>query len=175
MNIEKDSVITMHYIVKNSHGEEIDSSRDGEPMTFLHGQGFLISGLENELTGKTVGDKFECKIEAADAYGVYHDELVQALPISVFDAIEEIHEGMQLRASTDQGEQSVIITEITDETVTVDGNHPLAGVDLEFNVEIIAVRAATEEELAHGHVHAEGGCGSHHHHEDDCCDGDHKH
>lgn len=175
MKIHNDSVITMHYTVKNSHGEIIDSSENSEPMTFLNGRGFLIYGLEQELTNKAKGDKFDCNIDAEAAYGAFHPELVQQLPISVFDSIEEIHEGMQLRATTDDGEQSVIITEITDEQVTVDGNHPLAGVDLTFNVEIIDVREATEEEMAHGHIHAQGeSCSSESSNatdgdQDDCC------
>lgn len=161
MKIAANSVVSMHYQVKNSHNEVIDSSEGKEPLNFIQGKGFLIPGLEAELNDKQVGDKFSCTVEPADAYGEHHEGLVQRLPIDVFDQIEEIHEGMQLRASTDQGEQSIIVTKIEDEFVTVDGNHPLAGLTLTFDVEIADVREATEEELAHGHVHAPGGCGSH--------------
>ncbi|MER2493115.1 peptidylprolyl isomerase [Catenovulum sediminis] len=159
MKIEANTVVSMHYQVKNADGEQIDSSKGGEPLAFIHGKGFLIKGLEDQLAGKEAGDKFACTIEPAQAYGEYHEELSQKLPADVFDHIEEIHEGMHLRADTDQGQQSVIITKIEDGFVTVDGNHPLAGLTLEFDVEVVEVRAATEEELAHGHVHGAGGCG----------------
>ena len=184
MKIAENTVVAMHYSVKSvKDGQLIDTSKDGQPLAFLYGRGFLIKGLEAQLADKEVGAAFNCTIEAAEAYGEYHDALAQRLPIDVFDHIEELHEGMHLRADTDQGQQSVIITKIEDDFVTVDGNHPLAGVALEFDVEVVEVRAATEEELAHGHVHAAGGCGHSHDHDhahdhdhtedkkDNCCGG----
>ncbi|WAJ72400.1 FKBP-type peptidyl-prolyl cis-trans isomerase [Catenovulum adriaticum] len=162
MKIAANTVVSMHYQVKNSDDEILDTSEGKAPLNFIQGKGFLIPGLEAELNDKQAGDKFVCTIEPVNAYGEHHEGLVQRLPIDVFDQIEEIHEGMQLRASTDQGEQSIIITKIEDDFVTVDGNHPLAGLTLTFDVDVVEVREATEEELAHGHVHAEGGCGHEH-------------
>ncbi|MCU4675928.1 peptidylprolyl isomerase [Catenovulum sp. 2E275] len=162
MKIAANTVVSMHYQVKNNENEVLDSSEGKNPLVFIHGLGFLIPGLEKELLEKTAGDTFSCTIEPVNAYGERHEGLVQRLPIEVFDNIEEIHEGMQLRADTDQGEQSIFITKIEDEFVTVDGNHPLAGIELTFDVEVVEVREATPEELAHGHVHSPGGCGHQH-------------
>ncbi|NTS76432.1 peptidylprolyl isomerase [Catenovulum sp. SM1970] len=170
MKIANNTVVSMHYLVKDSEGVDIDSSFDGAPLEFIQGTRFLISGLEDKLVGHEAGDKFSVAVSAEDGYGLRHDTLVQEVPKTLFEGIEEVYVGMQLRAGTDEGEQTVIVVDVTDETVTVDGNHPLAGVNLEFDVEIVAVRQATEEEIAHGHVHGEGGCGSQAEAaEDDCC------
>ena len=161
MNIENNHVVTMHYLVSTNDGTELDSSFDGEPLVFIHGMGFLIPGLEDAIVGKTAGDKFEVDVVAAEAYGERHDQLVQVVPKSMFEGME-VAPGLQFRATTDHGEQSVIVIDVTDEGVVIDGNHPLAGQDLSFSVEIVAVREATAEELEHGHVHGEGGCGHQH-------------
>jgi FKBP-type peptidyl-prolyl cis-trans isomerase SlyD len=126
-------------------------------MVFLHGSHFLIQGLEDELLGKTVGDKFVIDIAPNLAYGERHEELVQAVPKSMFEDMD-ITPGMTFRATTDDGEQSVMIMDVTDEEVIVDGNHPLSGLTLNFDVEVLDVREATEEEIAHGHPHTDGGC-----------------
>ncbi|WP_111979104.1 FKBP-type peptidyl-prolyl cis-trans isomerase [Algibacillus agarilyticus] len=163
MKIANDTVVTMHYLVKDSEGTDIDSSFDGEPLNFLQGKGFLIKGLEDQLNDHQAGDKFSCKVDAENAYGQRHDGFVQEVPLTMFEGFEDqLHVGMQLRAGTEGGEQTVIVVDIADDTVTVDGNHPLAGLDLEFDVEIIDVRAATAEEISHGHVHSAGGCGHNH-------------
>ena len=109
-------------------------------------------------TKSSAGDKFEVAVEADNAYGERHDGFVQTVPKAMFESIEDLDVGTQLRATTDEGEQTVIVIDVTDDEITVDGNHPLAGIDLSFDVEILEVRDATEEELNHGHVHAEGGC-----------------
>ena len=149
MKIENNSVVHMHYLVKTDDGTEIDSSFDGEPLQFIHGMGYLIKGLENALVGKTTGDKFEVDVPAADAYGERIEELLQVIPRSMFDGMD-VQPGLQFRATTDQGEQSVIVIDVSDEEVVVDGNHPLAGHDLSFEVEILTVREATVEELDKG-------------------------
>lgn len=176
MKISTNSVVSMHYVVSDSEGTEIDSSFDSEPLQFIQNSGFLISGLEKELIDHVKGDKFTTAVSADEAYGPRHDTLVQEVPRDMFQGIDELHVGMQLRAGTDSGDQTVIIVGLSDDTVTVDGNHPLAGIDLSFEVEITDVREATEEELQHGHVHAAGGCGhSHeqeHNHEGGCCGGE---
>lgn len=153
--ISQDKVVAINYSVKTKEGQLLDESKDGNPLQFIFGRGMLIKGLENALEGKQTGDKFSAEIPAAEAYGERHDGLVQAVPRNLFgDA--EVSPGMQFRASTDNGEQSVIIVDVNDDEVTVDGNHPLAGVDLNFDVEVTEVRPATESELDHGHVHSDG-------------------
>lgn len=151
----------MHYSVLDSEGNLIDSSYDGEPLEFLQGQKFLIEGLENALEGHTKGDAFEVEVKADDAYGPRHDGLVQQIGSEMF-ADFDVEVGMQLRATTDDGEQTVIVIDKTDEYVIVDGNHPLAGIDLKFDVEVLEVREATADEIAHGHVHSQTK-------ESDCC------
>ncbi|AWL12464.1 Peptidylprolyl isomerase [Saliniradius amylolyticus] len=157
MKIEPNTVVTMHYTVSTDEGVEIDSSRNAEPMTFIHGQNFLIKGLEEELEGKAAGDTFETKVEPEKAYGERHDQLMQAVPKSMFEGMD-VEVGMQFRATTDAGDQSVTVVDVADDEVVVDGNHPLAGITLNFDVEVVDVREATAEELEHGHVHGEGGC-----------------
>lgn len=153
--ISQDKVVAINYVVKTSEGQLLDESKDGEPLSFIFGRGMLIKGLENALEGKQVGDSFNAEIEAKDAYGERHDGLIQTVPRNLFgDA--DVQPGMQFRASTDHGEQSVMVVEVNDDEVTVDGNHPLAGVALNFDVEVMEVRAATESELDHGHVHHNG-------------------
>lgn len=161
MTISENSVVTLHYTVSNQEGVEIDSSLGTEPLVILHGHGQLIKGLEDALTGKTAGDKFEATVPAGEAYGERHDELVQSVPKNMFEGME-VEVGLQFRATTDHGEQSVIVIDVDDDNVIVDGNHPLAGLDLSFTVEILSIREATAEEIAHGHVHGEGGCGHNH-------------
>ena len=159
MKIKENSVVVMHYAVSDSEDTLIDSSYDSKPMAIIHGSGYLIPGLEDALTDHQVGDKFEVSVSSEQAYGKRHDEYVQTVPKALFEGIDELAVGTQLRAATDDGEQTVIVIDVQDEEITVDGNHPLAGIDLKFDVEILEVREATEEELAHGHVHSEGGCG----------------
>ncbi|MDN4500860.1 peptidylprolyl isomerase [Alteromonadaceae bacterium BrNp21-10] len=161
MKISNNSVVTMHFTVSAEDGTQIDSSRKGEPMVVLQGSHYLIQGLEDALEGKASGDKFELSVGPELAYGERHDNLVQAVPKNMFDNMD-IEAGMQFRATTDDGEQSVIVLDVTDDEVVIDGNHPLSGLTLDFEVEIIDVRAATEDELAHGHAHAPGGCGHQH-------------
>ena len=161
MKIENNSVVKMHYSVLDSEGNLIDSSYEGEPLEFINGSKYLIEGLENALIGKEVGATFEVDVVADEAYGPRIDGLVQKVGLEMF-ADFDVEVGMQLRASTDDGEQTVIVIEKTDEYVVVDGNHPLAGIDLKFDVEILEVRAATADEIAHGHVHSAGGCGHAH-------------
>jgi FKBP-type peptidyl-prolyl cis-trans isomerase SlyD len=160
MNIAQDCVVSIHYTLTNDAGETLDSSAGGEPLAYLHGNGNLISGLERALDGKTAGEKLSVKIAPADAYGEYDKALVQRIPRRTMKGISDIRVGMQLQAQSDQGARAVTVTQVVGDMVTIDGNHPLAGQSLNFEVEIAGVRAPTEEELAHGHVHGPGG---HHH------------
>lgn len=162
MKISNNKVVVMHYAVSDSEGTLIDSSYDHKPLSVIHGTGYLIPGLENALIDHQVGDKFEVAVSANEAYGERDDNFVQSVPKAMFEGIEDLSVGSQLRATTDDGEQTVIVIDANDDEITVDGNHPLAGIDLSFDVEILEIRDATEEELSHGHVHEEGGCGHNH-------------
>jgi FKBP-type peptidyl-prolyl cis-trans isomerase SlyD len=159
MKITKHAAVTIHYRLSDQQGLLIESSFDGEPMVYLHGTGNLIPGLETELENKVVGDKLEANIPAEQAYGLYHDGLKQEVPIDAFGDVEDIVPGMRFIAETEMGQRPVQVVEVKDDVVVVDGNHPLAGQALNFSIEVLDVREASEEELAHGHVHAAGGCG----------------
>jgi FKBP-type peptidyl-prolyl cis-trans isomerase SlyD len=161
MSIAQDQVVSIHYTLKNDAGEVLDGSAGKEPLTYLHGHGNLIPGLERELAGKNVGDKLAVSIAPADGYGDYDKELVQRVPRRALKGIQQVRVGMQLQAQTEHGPRTVTVTQLAGDLVTLDGNHPLAGQNLNFEVEVKEVRAATAEELAHGHVH---GAGGHHHH-----------
>lgn len=160
MSIAQDQVVSIHYILKNDAGEVLDRSAEGEPLTYLHGHGNLIPGLERELAGKNPGDKLQVRIPPTEAYGEYDKALVQRVPRRALKGVPKLHVGMRLQAQSEQGARAVTVTQLTGDLVTLDGNHPLAGQHLNFEVEVAGVRAATPEELEHGHVH---GPGDHHH------------
>ncbi|HTQ37115.1 MAG TPA: peptidylprolyl isomerase, partial [Steroidobacteraceae bacterium] len=141
-------------------GKVIDTSDGGDPLAYIHGHGNLVAGLERELTGKTAGDQLEVKITPAEGYGEYDEAMVQRVPRRQLKGIAKIYVGMKLHAQTQEGPREVTVTQVLGDTVTIDANHPLAGKNLNFKVDITEVRAATEEELAHGHVH---GVHGHHH------------
>jgi FKBP-type peptidyl-prolyl cis-trans isomerase SlyD len=157
----KQRVVTFHYTVKSDKGETIDSSIGADPMAFLEGSGQIIPGLEATLKLLKAGEKKSVTIEPAQAYGERDKELVFSVPRAKFPAGEKVEVGMKFRAgSPDEPSPVFTVTSVTDAEVGVDGNHPLAGQTLHFDVEVTAVRDATEEELAHGHSHGHGG---HHH------------
>ena len=160
MNISNNCVASFHYTLTDSTGKVLDSSEGQEPLSYLHGAGNIIPGLEKALVGKVVGDKLNVSVAAAEAYGERDDAMVQQLDSSMFSGIEQIEVGMEFHAETEHGLQVVTVTGVEGNQVTIDGNHPLAGVDLNFDVEVTDVREATEDEIAHGHAH---GAGGHHH------------
>jgi FKBP-type peptidyl-prolyl cis-trans isomerase SlyD len=160
MQIAQDSVVSIHYTLTSDAGEVIDSSSGNDLLVYLQGHGNLIPGLERELTGKQAGDKLKVRIAPVDAYGELDDSLIQDVPRAAFGGTSEIQVGMQFQAQSNHGPHTVTITKVTGDTITVDGNHPLAGKHLNFAVEVTEVRGATQEELSHGHVHGPGG---HHH------------
>lgn len=160
MNITENCVASFHYTLTDGSGKVLDSSEGQEPLSYLHGAGNIIPGLEKELLGKKVGDKLNVSVKAAEAYGERDDSMVQKLPSSMFSGVDNIEAGMEFHAETEHGLQVVTVTSVEDDEVTIDGNHPLAGVDLTFDVEITDIRAATEDEMSHGHAH---GAGGHHH------------
>ncbi|MBD3587301.1 peptidylprolyl isomerase [Salinimonas sp. HHU 13199] len=160
MTITPESVVSIHYTVSAEDGTQLDSSEGKQPLTVMLGKRFLIEGLEDALQNKEQGEKFEVDIAPEQAYGQRMDELVQQVPKDMFDGMD-VEVGMSFRATTEQGEQSVMIIDVADDHVVVDGNHPLAGVPLKFEVEVIEVREPTQEEIEHGHAHGPGSGNDH--------------
>lgn len=156
MQITKNKVAAIHYTLRDNDGSILDSSEGREPLYYIQGIGNLIKGMEDGLEGKSKGDKFNIKVSAKNGYGELDPSLVQQVPLKAFGD-QDVKTGM--RFQTDRG-HVVTVTEVGKETITVDGNHPLAGVELNFDVEVMEVRDATQEEISHGHVHGPGG---HHH------------
>ena len=158
MTITQNSAVSFHYTLTDDQGQQIDSSAGQDPLAYLHGAGNIIPGLEKALEGKSVGDQLNVEVSAEEGYGPVQHELIQDVPRSSFQGVESIEVGMQFEAQTGQGGSvPVTVTAVTDETVTVDGNHPLAGKNLNFDVTIADVREASAEELEHGHIHGPGG------------------
>lgn len=157
MQISANKVVAIDYTLTDDQGSVIDSSEGRGPLAYLQGHGNIIPGLENALEGKAVGDAMKVTVAPADGYGERDDSLTQAVPRNMFENADEIQVGMQFQTSSEQGMHIVTVTEIDPENVTVDANHPLAGQTLNFDVTIVEVRDASEEELAHGHVHGPEG------------------
>ena len=158
MTIKENSAVSFHYTLTDDDGQTLDSSAGKDPLAYLHGAGNIIPGLESALEGKKVGDAMTVSVRAAEGYGEVQKELIQEVPRESFQGVDSIEVGMQFEAQTGQGGNvPVTVTEVTDTIVTVDGNQPLAGKNLTFEVSIEEVRDATEEEQAHGHVHGVGG------------------
>lgn len=154
MKIANHSVVEIHYTLKDADGTVIDSSAGNEPLKYLQGVGNIIPGLEREMLEKAVGDKFTAVIQPEEAYGPQNPELIQTLPRSAFGGVEELEVGMAFRAQSTEGQPiEVEIIDIEGDNVTINGNHPLAGVELHFDIEVVSVREATPEEIDHGHVH----------------------
>ena len=157
MQIEPNSVVTLHYTLKDNDGNIIDQSEDGS-FLYLHGAMNIIPGLENALTGKTVGEELSVSVSPEEGYGEKDPQRIQEVPKDMFENSTDIQVGMQFHAQSPDGNAVVVtVTEIKEESVVIDANHALAGVELNFDVKIIEVRAASEEEIEHGHVHGEHG------------------
>lgn len=157
MQIANDMVVAIDYKLSDDDGQVLDSSEGREPLSYLHGAGGIIPGLERELEGKAVGDELKVSVSPQDAYGERNDALQQDVPREQFDEIEDLELGMQFRVNSNAGPQVITIVKIADDVVTVDGNHPLAGVNLNFEVTVRDIREATAEEIEHGHAHGPGG------------------
>jgi len=153
----QDKVVTIHYTLTDKGGDIIDSSIGQEPLSYLHGRGNIIKGLENALEGKKAGEKLQVTVQPEDAYGIKDDSLVMQVPRNAFKDVDNLEPGMRFQIKKEKGVQIVMVTEIGETEVTVDGNHPLAGEELNFEVEVTEVRNATKEELSHGHIHGPGG------------------
>jgi FKBP-type peptidyl-prolyl cis-trans isomerase SlyD len=159
MQITSEKVVAIHYTLRDPQGNILDTSDGKDPLHYIHGIGNLIPGMEEGLEGKTKGEKFKIQIAPEKGYGLRNEEYVQQVPVDAFGGqIPEV--GMQFQAGNDQGRYIVTVKAVHENMVTVDANHPLAGVELSFDVEVMDVREATSDELSHGHVHGPGG---HHH------------
>ncbi|MGM0633692.1 MAG: FKBP-type peptidyl-prolyl cis-trans isomerase [Pseudomonadota bacterium] len=153
MMIGKDAVVSIHYTLKNDEGQVVDSSEGRDPLSYLHGANNLIPGLEQELEGKSAGQSFSASIPPEKAYGDNNPELVQTISKEMFQGVDKVEPGMAFTAQGPQGQQQVTVTAVDGDDVTIDANHPMAGQTLHFDVEIVDVRDATDEEKEHGHVH----------------------
>jgi len=160
LKISKYKAVTVHYSLSNNEGEVLDSSEEGEPLSFIHGIGALLPSLERSLEGKPVGEKIIISIEPEDAYGLRDESLVHTVTRDAFGDVDKLEVGMCFQSSEGQEAEGITISRINGDQITVDGNHPLAGVVLNFDIDILSVRDATEEELKHGHIHGPDG---HHH------------
>ena len=155
--IKENSVVTMHYELKDSEGEVLDSSRGQDPLVYLHGAGNIIVGF-GRIEGSTIGDNVAAVVSPEKGYGMPVDALVQTVPKEAFgEEIDKVEVGMRFQAETEQGPVPVVVTAMDDAMVTVDGNHPLAGKELHFDVSIAEIRQASAEEIEHGHAHGPGG------------------
>jgi FKBP-type peptidyl-prolyl cis-trans isomerase SlyD len=161
MQISKNNVVTLNYTLKNDQGETLDESQDNS-FVYLHGSGGIIPGLEGQLEGKSAGDSFSTHIEPEDGYGIRDDSMIQVVARDMFESDHPVEEGTQFHAESPEGEKlTVTVTKVDADKITVDGNHPLAGIALNFDIKIAEVREASAEEIEHGHVHGPDG---HHHH-----------
>ena len=167
MKVAKNKVVTIDYTLTDDDGTILDTSAGEDPLAYLHGVGGLIPGLEQELEGRSPGESFKASIPPEQAYGVRNEELVQPVPKRKFAGVKDLAVGMELQANTEIGPQVVRVVGITPEDVMIDANHALAGKTLHFEVEVLDVRDASEEELEHGHAHGESCCGGDEYDEED--------
>ena len=152
--IDDNLVVSMHYKLTDDDGQLLDSSGGSEPLTYLQSVGNIIPGLERALVGKVTGDSSQVRVEPADGYGLINAEMIQTADKAAFQGVESIEVGMRFEAQGSDGSaHHIMVTKVEGDKVTVDGNHPLAGVALNFDIDIVAVREATTEEIDHGHAH----------------------
>lgn len=157
MIAEKNKVVTFHYTLTNAEGEEMESSHDKDPMTYLHGANNIISGLEKAMEGHAIQDKFTATLEPEDAYGIRNENNVQRIPLKRLKGVGKLSVGQVLNLQTNKGPVQVTVLKVGRFNVDVDGNHPLAGIQLTFAVEITDIRDPSKEETRHGHAHGPGG------------------
>jgi len=157
MKIEDDKVVAIHYTLKDNSGNTLDSSKGKEPLYYLHGYGQLVPGLEDELEGKALNENFSVRVLAEDGYGKYNDELVYNLDRSKFPDPSNVDVGMTFVSKTKEGNFNLNVVEVDGDKITLDANHPLAGKELNFDVEVVEIRNATKQEIEHEHVHGPQG------------------
>jgi FKBP-type peptidyl-prolyl cis-trans isomerase SlyD len=154
VNIEKNCVVSIHFTLSNGADDELDTSKGNEPSNYMHGTGSLLPVVENALEGKMVGDKVQITVEPKDGFGETKPELTRMVPASSFEGVKNLQEGMRLDAKDPSGHvQPIIIEAITKDGIIINGNHPLAGQVLKFDISVESIREATEEEIEHGHIH----------------------
>ena len=152
--IGNDLVVTMHYTLKDDDGNVLDSSEGSDPLAYLHGGENIIPGLAKALAGQVAGDSLQVKVEPAEGYGEVEESLIQTIKREAFDGIDSIEAGMEFEAeSSDNEVQNFVVTEVQGDDITIDANHPLAGMRLNFDIKVVEVRKATAEETSHGHPH----------------------
>ncbi|NQY10596.1 MAG: peptidylprolyl isomerase [Flavobacteriales bacterium] len=158
LSISDNLVVSMHYKLTDNEGNVLDDSTGNEPLAYLHGSKNIISGLESALAGKVEGDELQVKVAPKDGYGDVNPELIQTVPMEAFQGVEKVEEGMGFESQTPEGQiQRIVVKKVEGDEITIDGNHPLAGMELNFDVKIVEVREASDEEKEHGHVHGPGG------------------
>jgi FKBP-type peptidyl-prolyl cis-trans isomerase SlyD len=155
--IGQDTAVSLRYTLRDESGTELDSNTEGEPLTYIHGHNQIVEGLEKALDGQAVGYQAKLTVSAEDGYGPRQNALVMTLPRDRFDF--DVQPGMVVQAQSNQGVMPLQVIEVTDDQVVLDGNHPLAGMTLHFEVEVLDVRPATVQELEHGHIC--DSCGQH--------------
>lgn len=160
MQITKDTVVRFNYILKNDEQETIERSSAQEPIAYLQGHGGMIRGVQLALEGKQAGDKFSVSVEPKDGYGERLDNSIQSVPVKHLMGAKKWRPGMIATVQTEKGQHQVNVVKVGKFMAKVDTNHPLAGQTLHFDIDIVDVRAATQEEISHGHAH---GAGGHHH------------
>ena len=155
--IGENSVVTVNYTLTDDAGKVLDSSDGSKPMVYLHGTGSIVPGLEKALVGKGAGDSLKVRVAPAEAYGELIPDGIKTIERSAFEGVDVVEVGMAFDAEAPDGtEQHIVVTKVEGDNVTIDINHPLAGVALNFDIKILSVREATEEELDHGHSHEDG-------------------
>lgn len=155
MVVQKNTVVSIHYTLTNDSGDVVDSSIDHTPLDYIQGLGHIVPGLEKALEGKSVGDKFKVVVSPEEGYGVRDEEMMDRIPLSSFPDVETVEAGMEFFADGPNGPVSITITAVEGDEALVDGNHPLAGQNLNFEIEVMGVRAATSLEVEHGHAHGD--------------------
>lgn len=161
MHVAKNTVVTIDYTLTNDDDEILDRSKDGQ-FCYLHGANNIIPGLEDALLGKDSGDQLKVAIKPEQGYGERDESMLQTVNRDMFGNDQEVKLGMQFHAESPQGETlSVTVTKVDGDDITIDGNHPMAGINLNFNVTVIDIRTASDEEIQHGHAH--GPHDDHHH------------
>lgn len=154
MQISRHTVASIDYKLTDDQGQVLDTSEGREPLTYLHGAGNLIPGLETALEGNAPGDSVSVTVDPSEGYGERDENLIQQVPMSAFEGVDEIEPGMRFQATDEQGQGRIVtVTAIEGDEVTVDANHPLAGVPLNFEVNVVEVREASDDEIEHGHAH----------------------
>jgi len=156
MQVQNNSVVSIHYTLTTAKGSVVDSSVDHDPLAYIQGKGHIVPGLEQAMEGKSVGDKFKVSVSPEEGYGLRDENLIDRIPKEAFQGVPQVEAGMEFYADGPNGPVMITVTGVDGDMVLVDGNHPLAGEVLNFEIEVMDVREATAEETEHGHVHGEG-------------------